>query len=144
MQSLLKLQSCENEKTADLTLNSIWQRYWILRGRGQVKRLIRHCIACKKSETLPFQTGFKKKLPKIHVDEAPPFSHAGIDFAGPLLVSGKVKGDIVKLTCLFTCDSTKNMLPNLREIPLLWREIKILEGEWEAAITNHESNVLLW
>ena len=42
------------------------------------------------------------------VDEAPPFSHVGIDFAGPLMVTSKGKGEVTKsYICLFTCGSTR-------------------------------------
>ena len=73
------------------TLSLIRQRYWILRGREQVKRNLRRCIVCKKIEGIPFKTVCNPELPQIRVDEAPPFSHVGIDFAGPLMVTSKEK-----------------------------------------------------
>ena len=90
------------------TLNLMRQRYWVLRGREQVKRLVRHCTVCKKLEGLPFKTVFNPDLPRFRVDEAPPFSNVGIDFAGPLLVKGKDKHEAVKTyVCLFTCAATR-------------------------------------
>ena len=38
------------------TLNCIRERFWILRGRETVKRLLRQCITCKKSEGKSFTT----------------------------------------------------------------------------------------
>ena len=90
------------------TLNLMRQRYWVLRGREQVKRLVRRCTVCKKLEGLPFKTVFNPDLPRFRVDEAPPFSNVGIDFAGPLLVKGKDKHEAVKTyVCLFTCAATR-------------------------------------
>ena len=63
---------------------------------------------CKRIEGLPFKTVYNPELPRIRVDEAPPFSHVGIDFPGPLMVTSKEKGEIVKTyLCLFTCGSTR-------------------------------------
>ena len=90
------------------TLNCLRQRYWVLRGREQVKRFVRRCTLCKKLEGLPFNTVYNPELPSFRVDEAPPFSNVGIDMAGPLLVKGNDKGDTSKsYVCLFTCAATR-------------------------------------
>ena len=90
------------------TLNLARQRYWIIRGRELAKRIVKQCIICKKLEGLPFNSIFNPDLPAFRVDDSPPFSHVGIDFAGPLLVKNKdtVKERKVYL-CLFTCASTR-------------------------------------
>lgn len=93
------------------TLNLLRQKYWVLRGREQVKYIIRRCILCRKLEGLPFKYTFCPDLPEFRVDESPPFSHVGVDFAGPLIVSDKtqqVDQDTSKCyVCLFTCASTR-------------------------------------
>ena len=61
--------------------NLMRQRYWMLRGREQVKKLIRRCILCKKLEGLPYKTIFCPDLPEFREDDSPPFSHVGVDFA---------------------------------------------------------------
>ena len=97
---------CHNGTTD--TLNCLRQRYWVLRGREQVKRFVRRCILCKKLEGLPFKTVYNPELPSFRVDEAPPFSNVGIDMAGPLLVKANDKGDTYKAyVCLFTCAATR-------------------------------------
>ena len=91
------------------TLNTLHQKYWIPRGREMTKQVIRHCVVCKKLEQSPFKTVFCPSLPKVRVDSSPPFSNTGLDFAGPLVVSGKylkVKADKAYI-CLFTCLSTR-------------------------------------
>ena len=91
------------------TLNLMRQHYWVLRGREQVKGAIRKCIICKKLEGIPFTTKYSPDLPQFRVDEGSPFTHVGIDFAGPLYVKGdKVDNANIKTyVCLFTCASTR-------------------------------------
>ena len=59
-------------------------------------------------------------LPSICISEDPPFSHTGVDFAGPLFVRGNstTESDNNKCyVCLFTCTSTRavhlDLTPNL-------------------------------
>ena len=87
------------------TLHILRQKYWVLRGREKVKRVIRRCTVCKKLEGLPYKTVFCPELPKCRVDEGPPFSSVGIDFAGPLIVSDMPNNKCY--ICLFTCASTR-------------------------------------
>ena len=87
------------------TLHILRQKYWVLRGREKVKRVIRRCTVCKKLEGLPYKTVFCPELPKCRVDEGPPFSNVGIDFAGPLIVSDMPNNKCY--ICLFTCASTR-------------------------------------
>ena len=93
------------------TLNLLRQKYWVLRGREKVKSIARKCIVCKKIEGLPYKTVFCPNLPHFRVDQDPPFTHVGIDFAGPLIVKGEShvqnKGEIKCYVCLFTCASTR-------------------------------------
>ena len=82
-----------------------------MRGREKVKSIARKCIVCKKIEGLPYKTVFCPNLPHFRVDQDPPFTHVGIDFAGPLIVKGEShvqnKGEIKCYVCLFTCASTR-------------------------------------
>ena len=86
------------------------QRYWILRGREAVKRIVRQCVVCKKFEGLPFKQGPFPDLPQLRVDDSPPFTNTGLDFAGPLYVH-ESSGDSSKATkvcvLVFTCASTR-------------------------------------
>ena len=69
------------------TLNHVRTRYWKLRGREAVKKVIRPCVVCKKMEGLPFAGCVLPALPRFRVDDNAPFSHTGLDFAGPLIVA---------------------------------------------------------
>ena len=89
------------------TLNALRGKYWILRGREVVKRFIKSRILCRRLEGLPLNTVQCSDLPPYRVDEGPPFSNVGLDFAGPLHVSpGTDKIQCKMYVCLFTCLST--------------------------------------
>ena len=105
----LLIQECHRKVFHDgvrETLNLLRQQCWVPRGREMTKKLIRSCAFCKKMEAFPFRTKFAPDLPKVRVDDAPPFTNTGMDFAGPLLLSDK-DGSQKYYVCLFTCLSTR-------------------------------------
>ncbi|XP_065068786.1 uncharacterized protein LOC135694057 [Rhopilema esculentum] len=67
-----------------ITLTELRSRFWITKGREFIKKLIKPCIICKKLEG----KAYKAPLPNFRVQESPPFSKVGVDFAGPLYVKG--------------------------------------------------------
>ena len=69
-----------------LTLSTVRQRFWILRGRESVKQVLRDCITCKRLQGKPFKPATATELPEFRVDQGPPFVNTGLDFAGPLMV----------------------------------------------------------
>ena len=74
-------------------LTTTRERYWILRGRETVKRVLRKCLVCKKAEATPFQA---QPAPDLSSSlRRSPFTNAGLDFAGPMFI------------LLFTCASTR-------------------------------------
>lgn len=82
--------------TAD-TLSTVRERYWILKGRQAVKKMIKSCVTCNKLEGLPYASVAPPDLPSFRTSEDPPFSHTGVDFAGPLYT----KGDGKVYVCFF-------------------------------------------
>ena len=90
------------------TLNLIREQYWILKGRETVKRIIRRCVVCKRFEGKPFPTPPVPDLPSNRVDDSPPFSNTGVDFAGPFHITDESRQNASKCyCCLFTCASTR-------------------------------------
>ena len=96
------------------TLTALRERYWVLRGRETVKRVVRHCVVCRRYAASPCKPAQFPDLPGNRVSDDPPFTHLGLDFAGPLYVkearrssqesdSGSNKVNV----CLFTCASTR-------------------------------------
>ena len=107
--ALLLIQECHRKvfhNGVRETLNLLRQGYWIPRGREMVKRTIRSCILCKRLEAVPFRSKFCLELPEGRIDDGPPFTNTGMDFAGPLLLLDK-KGAQKHYVCLFTCMSTR-------------------------------------
>ena len=67
------------------TLTAIRDNYWIPRGREVVKGFIRHCV-CTKHGGKPFPLFTPPSLPEVRVDDGPPWTNTGVDYAGPMFV----------------------------------------------------------
>ncbi|XP_011859873.1 PREDICTED: uncharacterized protein LOC105557285 [Vollenhovia emeryi] len=91
-----------------LTLSHIRQRYWILGGRAPVKSHILRCVTCARQRGIRAHQ-LMGQLPLSRVTQARPFTHTGVDYAGPLTVK-TWKGKGAKTTkgwiCVFVCFST--------------------------------------
>ena len=90
----------------------IQERYWVLRGREAVKKFTWSCVICRKHEGTPYGPLPPADLPSNRVSEDPPFTHIGLDFAGPLYIEIKNTEDEVKesqtfYVCVFMCVSTQ-------------------------------------
>ena len=91
------------------TLTNLRERFWILRGRETVKKIIRHCVVCQRFDAAPCKPPPFADLPTNRVSDDPPFTNVGIDFAGPFYVKENVNNaECVKVyVCLFRCASTR-------------------------------------
>ena len=94
------------------TLVTSRERFWILRGREAVKQIIRKCVICRRYEGTPYRSQPSSDLPSERVSEDPPFTHVGLDFAGPLFIAEKsitegTSESSKVYVCLFTCASTR-------------------------------------
>eukprot|EP00794_Sanderia_malayensis_P016165 gene16165-biopygen13734 len=89
------------------TLTELRGRFWVPRGRQQVKRVVGKCQICKRLEGKAFKPPPTTELPSFRVTETLPFSNTGVDFAGPLYVKNNT-GEMVKVyITLFTCCVTR-------------------------------------
>jgi hypothetical protein len=79
--------------------------FWVPRGRQAVKRGI-GTVVCKKHNGKARGTPAQADLPKFRVQQSPPFSKIGVDFAGSLFA---IEGsDMVKVyIALFACCVTR-------------------------------------
>jgi hypothetical protein len=68
------------------TLTTIRERFWVLRGRQAVKRILKRCVVCRRAEGVGFATPPSPDLPPERVSDAPPFVNTGLDFVGPLYI----------------------------------------------------------
>ena len=88
------------------TLTQIRSQYWIVGGRSLVKSIIHKCVICRWHVGQPLHALPPPPLPAFRVNEAPPFSYTGVDYAGPLFVHGQGVSDDDSYKvwiCLFTC-----------------------------------------
>jgi hypothetical protein len=84
------------------TLVELRSKFWIIKGRTFVKGIIHKCRVCRRHEGRPYSAPPPPPLPTFRVEEAPPFSFTGVDFAGPLYI--KCDGTSRKVwICLYTC-----------------------------------------
>jgi len=100
------------------------ERFYLVRGKQQVKRVINRCETCKRFNARPYSAP-PAPLPIDRIREANPFEIVGVDFAGPLLYapegSSRRPPAEVELKkayiCLFTCAVTRavhlEIVPNL-------------------------------
>ncbi|XP_064473912.1 uncharacterized protein LOC135388341 [Ornithodoros turicata] len=86
------------------TLVQLRERFWILRARQQVKRILRGCVTCRRNDARHL-TQPDGQLPPDRVTMSHPFEVTGIDFAGPVMLKRRRnyhKGYIVLFTCAVT------------------------------------------
>jgi hypothetical protein len=101
------------------TLTELRMKYWIVKGRSFIKLILRQCTLCKRFEGAAYQGPPAPPLPICRVEEAPPFAHTGVDFAGPLYVkmASTDKCTSKVWVCLYTCCATRavhlDIVPNL-------------------------------
>lgn len=103
------------------TLTELRSAYWLIRGRQFVRKLIRHCLICRKQEGRPFQSVPPPPLPEHRVQQSRPFQHTGVDFAGPLYVKQSEKPKV--WLCLYTCCVTRavhlDLVPDLNTLTFI-------------------------
>ena len=93
------------------TLTFLRERFWVLKGCQVTRKVIRSCVIRRRSEGPCYGSVPPPDLPTERVSEDPPFSHTGVDFAGPLYINdanaqSEDKQDKVYV-CLFTCAATR-------------------------------------
>ena len=98
------------------TLTTMRERFWILRGRASVKKVLNKCLVCARHEGIPYKQPPSPDLPGGRVTDDPPFTHTGLDFAGPLYAVRRQRNVNVNVqeastekhyVLLFTCASTR-------------------------------------
>ena len=88
------------------TLNLIRETHWIRQGREAVKRVLRKCVSCRRSEGIAMPTPPIPQLTQDRVGDHPPFVVTGVDFAGPMYTTTYEVQDKVYI-CLFICGITR-------------------------------------
>ena len=86
------------------TLTELRSRFWIVKGRSVVKKLLHKCMICKKIAGRPYASSLPPPLLEFRVTQSPTFAFTGLDYAGPLYLKGT---DYKVWICLFTCCATR-------------------------------------
>ena len=73
------------------TLAEVRAKYWIMRGRSVIRKILRQCVVCRKTEGQHYSAPDPPPLPAFRVSENPPFTYIGVDFAGPLYIKGGLR-----------------------------------------------------
>lgn len=92
----LHLENCHAGVGTILTI--IRARFWLLKGRSVVKKVVSKCVVCKRYSTKNV-TQESAPLPRERIEKCPAFTVVGVDLTGPLTLKGKQKGWIVLYTC---------------------------------------------
>lgn len=88
------------------TLTFIRDTYWIPQIRQLVKTTLRSCVTCRKVNGPAYRSPETPPLPKLRIEEAPPFSVTGVDFTGALFYRTNTTQNKAYI-CLFTCAITR-------------------------------------
>ena len=94
----------------EATLSLFRSRFWVVRGRQIVKRVIYRCVKCKRHQSKGILPPTSPPLPQYRVATEYCFQTTGTDFAGPLLVKA-IYGNSSNLykayICIFTCATSR-------------------------------------
>ncbi|XP_036144934.1 uncharacterized protein LOC118646349 [Monomorium pharaonis] len=100
------------------TLYALRQKFWLLDGRNQVRKIIRACVRCHRfdSRVTEYKMG---NLPESRVCETIPFTKTGIDFCSPFFVKERKHRNRVRIkayVCVFVCMTIKAVHLELRVV----------------------------
>ena len=93
------------------TLAYLRQKYWIIKGMSAVKAVTKSCMTCKRINK-PMCQQKMADLPEFRKSALPPFSHTGLDYAGPLFTKQRHESGAPaekRWIALFTCASTRGV-----------------------------------
>ena len=92
------------------TLSLLRRRFWVVRGRRIVSRILKACVTCKRHQSKALLPPASPALPPYRVSTDYCFRTCGVDFAGPLFVK-PIYGTSLQMNkgyiCLFTCAASR-------------------------------------
>lgn len=97
------------------TLFALRQKFWLLDGKNQVRKIVHKCVVCIRHRPEPIQYKMVD-LPTSRVQGSSAFEHTGLDFCGPFLIKEKRYNRasrsrnttlIKAYGCIFICMSTR-------------------------------------
>ena len=91
---------------AQTCVSEIRRRFWICGVKTMVRLCIHSCVTCFRFNSRPIQP-LMADLPKERITPSPPFTHCGIDFAGPFAIKTTTNAQEKAYLSVFVCFSTK-------------------------------------
>ncbi|XP_018311229.1 uncharacterized protein, partial [Mycetomoellerius zeteki] len=94
---------------SEATMAAVRQRFWPLSLQSITRKIIRDCMICFKAKPI-FSEALMGSLPTPRVNCSRPFSHCGIDYAGPVNVKeGRRRNSRIHKAyiAVFVCFATK-------------------------------------
>lgn len=91
------------------TMAYVRRKYWILRAKPLIRQVINRCMICARYKAVATQQ-LMGELPAPRVTPTIPFTHTGIDYAGPIqlrMSKGRGNKSYKGYICIFVCLSTK-------------------------------------
>lgn len=85
------------------------RNFWILSSKRAIRHVLSQCVRCFRVKPRSFQP-LMGNLPTFRISQVKPFSHTGLDFAGPFFITlGKTRGakTFKAYICLFVCLAVK-------------------------------------
>ena len=83
---ILKSQVAVFHGGVENTLNHLRNRFWIIRRRQVVERILHRCVVCRRHQGKPLTPLTSPPLPCYRVSAELCFQCTGVDFAGPIFV----------------------------------------------------------
>ena len=71
------------------TLAHLRNRFWIIRARQRIKKVIKQCVKCQRAQSRPFDEK-SANMPLDRTTKARPFEVIGIDYFDPMYVLDEI------------------------------------------------------
>ena len=88
------------------TLGKLRTKYWVVKARPLIKRVLRLCVPCKLMFGKPQTQKMADLPPERLVPDQPPFTFVGLDCFGPFLVKYR-RSEVKRYGCVYTCFTTR-------------------------------------
>lgn len=89
------------------TLLQVRSRFWIVKGRQLVKKILHSCATCRRIQGQSYGEPETGQMPEFRVTGGHAFESVGIDFAGPLYVKTRSNSLEKVYLAIFTCGATR-------------------------------------
>lgn len=87
-------------------LSQVRKTYWITNGNSVARRIISHCVTCKKNRSKPVEQKMADIPSERLVADKPPFTNVGLDYFGPFEVK-RGRSTVKRYGVIFTCMTSR-------------------------------------